>query len=281
MSEGRDLAAIRARYAADAMAWARRDGLENSRVEAAFAAVPRESYLTPPPWRIFSPGGGILDEETSDPARLYQDVLVVLDRAKGINNGQPSLHAAWMAEVDPRPGETVIQIGIGAGYYTAILAELVGEGGRIKAYEIETRLAELARRNLSSLPQVRVHAVSAVGAELPQADVVYVSAGAAAPDPAWLRCLEPGGRLVMPWQPSPFEGRTLLVRRQPGGLAVRTHGSVAFVGCIGAEARDVRARGKPAQPLVETRSVWLAAEHPPDDTATALYGEVWFSSRDV
>jgi protein-L-isoaspartate(D-aspartate) O-methyltransferase len=281
MRDGGDLTAIRARYAADAMAWARPQGFENARVEAAFATVSREAHLTPPPWRIFSPGGGIVDEETSDPARLYQDVLVVLDKPKGINNGQPSLHAAWMAEVDPRPGEAIVQIGIGTGYYTAILAQLVGEGGRVEAYEIETRLAGIAHENLAALRQVRVHAETAVGTALPEADVVYVSAGAAAPDPAWLRCLKQGGRLIMPWQPSPFEGRTLVVRRKGAGFAVRAHGSVAFVGCIGAEARDTRARGMPAQPVAETRSVVLASEHPPDGTATAIYGEVWFSSREV
>ena len=263
------------------MVWARQDGIENPRVEAAFGKVPREAYLTPPPWRIFSPGGGIVDEETSDPARLYQDVLVVLDKPKGINNGQPSLHAVWMAGVDPRPGETVVQIGIGAGYYTAILTELVGEGGRVEAYEIEPYLAEVARRNLASTPQVGVHAETAVGVELPRADVVYVSAGAVAPDAAWLRCLGGGGRLIMPWQPSPREGRTLVVRRKPGGLAARLYGNVAFVGCVGADARDVQPRGLPARPLLETRSVWLSATRPPDESATAIYGEVWFSAEPV
>ena len=39
------------------MVWARQGGIENPRVEAAFATVPRELYLPPPPWRIFPPGG--------------------------------------------------------------------------------------------------------------------------------------------------------------------------------------------------------------------------------
>ena len=275
------LRSIRARYAAEAMVWARREGIDNPRVEAAFAAVPRENYLTPPPWRIFSPGGGIVDEDTSDPARLYQDVLVVLDKPKGINNGQPSLHAMWMAGIDPQPGETIVQIGIGAGYYSAILAELVGEGGRVEAYEIEPHLAAIARGNLLSRPQVRVHAESAVGVELPPADIVYVSAGAAAPDPGWLRCLREGGRLIMPWQPTPRDGRTLVVRRGPGGFAARLYGHVGFVGCIGADARDMRARGMPGHPIGEPRSGWLTAQRPPDASATAVYDEVWFSADPV
>jgi hypothetical protein len=30
-----------------------------------------------------------------------------------------------------------------------------------------------------------------------------------------------------------------------------------------------------------THSVWLAHERPPDETATAVYGKVWFSSDEI
>lgn len=270
----------RARYAQDAMVWARSAGIEAPRVEAAFARVSRAHYLTPPPWRIFAPGG-LMEAETSDPAKLYADVLVVLDRLKGINNGQPSLHAVWMASIDPRPGETVVQIGIGAGYYTAILAELVAPGGRVEAYELEPRLAAIAAANLAGIGSVAVHPVSAVGRELPAADIVYVSAGAAAPDSGWLRALRPGGRLIMPWQPSPGCGSTLVARRREQGFAASLHSSVSFVGCIGAESGTRRPRGVPSRPLQETRAIFLTAERAPDETATAIYDEVWFSADGV
>ena len=84
---------LRARYAA---AICRDAGVDHPRVEEAFAAVTRERYLTSPPWQIFSPGG-LFEKRTSDPTDLYDDVLVVLDAEQGINNGQPSLHAAWIA----------------------------------------------------------------------------------------------------------------------------------------------------------------------------------------
>ena len=53
-------------------------------------------------------------------------MLVAIDAERGINNGQPSLHAQSIAALELKEGETVVQIGAGAGYYTAILAELVG-----------------------------------------------------------------------------------------------------------------------------------------------------------
>jgi protein-L-isoaspartate(D-aspartate) O-methyltransferase len=277
MAEDR-LPQIRAEYARRLMQSARR---ENERVEAAFAAVPRERYLTPPPWRIFSPGWG-LDLVSSDPAELYADVLVALDDRKRINNGQPSLHAAWMAATDPQPGETVVQIGIGAGYYTAILAALVGPGGRVEAYEIEPHLAEIARGNLAGLGQVRVYAQSGVGVPLPHADIVYVSAGVAAPDPGWLRALRLGARLVFPWQPDTSGGVALLVRRVPEGFAAEPFMHVAFVDCVGAGIAEARPRmTAPRARLGDTRSVCISADAPPDETANAVYADVWFSSREL
>ena len=78
----------------------RANGADNPGVEAAFAKVPREAFLGPPPWRIGS-GGTSSWASTSDPKSLYQDRLVALNRAKGINNGQPSLHALCISAVAP------------------------------------------------------------------------------------------------------------------------------------------------------------------------------------
>jgi protein-L-isoaspartate(D-aspartate) O-methyltransferase len=268
-----DTADARRRYAAAIMG---QTGAANPRVEAAFTAVPRERYLTPPPWRIFAPGG-LFDKVTADPADLYDDVLVVLDPRKGINNGQPSLHAAWMAAVDPRPGETALHVGIGAGYYTAILAHLV-EPGEVHAYEIDLPLAERAAQNLAGLANVSVHPGSGVAVDLPAAQVVYVNAGAAAPDLAWLRALQPGGRLVFPWQPTPGGGVTLVVTRTERGFAADPSMAVGFIPCVGAPGRAERIGRR--DPWA-TRSLWLTAERAPDETATAAFEHVWFSRDPV
>jgi protein-L-isoaspartate(D-aspartate) O-methyltransferase len=66
----------------------------------AFAAVPRERFVGPGPWRIRSPTWRIANPtrtddywttENSDPRHVYHDVLIALDEARGTNNGQPSL----------------------------------------------------------------------------------------------------------------------------------------------------------------------------------------------
>jgi protein-L-isoaspartate(D-aspartate) O-methyltransferase len=269
----------RERYAAQI---ARLSWITDPRIERAFATIPREAFLAPPPWTVFPPGGW-LKHPTSDPADLYDDVLVVLDSSRGVNNGQPSLHAAWLAAVDPQPGETAIHVGAGTGYYTAILAMLVLPDGHVYAYEIDATLAAMAKRHLELFEHVIVRAESAIGTDLPEADVIYVNAGLAAPDPAWLKTLQPGGRLIFPWQPFGRGGGgvAMLLTRAEGGFRARATMQVGFIECEGAEPGEVSGGQMDFEAVERTRSAWLVEERPPDETATAVYDRVWFSSDDI
>ncbi len=214
-------------------------GSKDQRLIDAFAAVPRENYVGDGPWPIFV-GSGYLPTISSDPALLYQDVLVGLDQERGINNGQPTLHARCLAAVAPAPGETVVHIGAGTGYYTAVLATLVGPAGRVIAYEIEADLATRARRNLAQFKNVEVVAASASAGALPETDVIYVNAGATHPLGSWLDALRIGGRLIFPLTPDEGFGCMLLVTRKGAtAFAAQALMRVAFIPCTG--ARDVAA----------------------------------------
>ena len=209
---------VRERRQAYAAEITRSAHVQDPRIEKAFAAVPREDFVGNPPWRVGS--GGLFGLTSSDdPARLYEDVLVAIDAERGINNGQPSLHAQAIDALRLKEGETVVQIGAGAGYYTAILAELVGPTGRVIAYEIAPDIAARAAANLARYPQVEVRARS--GAEdLPQADAIYVNAAATHPLRAWLDALKPGGRLVFPLQAAGSSGAMLIVTRPEHGASL-------------------------------------------------------------
>ena len=50
-----------------------------------------------------------------DPAYLYQDWLIALDAARGINIGEPGLHARCLDALALREGEEVLHVGAGAG----------------------------------------------------------------------------------------------------------------------------------------------------------------------
>ena len=148
-------------------------GVPKSRLTSAFAATPRERYLGPGPWKVFT-GRGYTLTPSGDPAFLYQDVVVALEEERGINNGQPALHALYLAALSVKEGESVVHIGAGTGYYTAVLAELTGVTGKVFAYEIAQSLAQRATRNLADLPNVAVYQRSGTEGLLPDCEAIYV-----------------------------------------------------------------------------------------------------------
>lgn len=257
---------------------ARLADLRDRRIEQAFATVPRENFLPPPPWTTISVG---IATVTSDVAGIYDNVLVAIDRERGINNGEPTLHAAWLDAVSPQPGETVVHVGAGLGYYTAMLACLVEPGGHVEAYEYEEDLAAKAAQNLSDYANVTVHAGSAFGRPLPQADVIYVNAGVRAPDAEWLKALKPGGRLIFPWQPREGWGPAILVERRAGGFSAKQLMTVGFISCSGTTEEAAPSQAPTEAGLAAVRSVWLTEVKSPDESAVAVYGTVWLSSAQV
>ncbi|MBN9061913.1 MAG: hypothetical protein BGP06_11935 [Rhizobiales bacterium 65-9] len=202
------------------------------RMERAFALVPREHFLGPPPWAALTGLRGVI--ETSDPIHLYQNVLVAIDRARGVNNGEPCLHGQLIAALHPQRGERALHIGCGTGYYTAILATLVAPDGRVTGYEILDDLASAAARNLAPWENADVIAGSGADAALPAADMIYVSAGSTRPADAWLDALVDGGRLVFPLIGAKRDGVALLVSRRGVAFDATVISRVSFITCAGA-----------------------------------------------
>jgi protein-L-isoaspartate(D-aspartate) O-methyltransferase len=184
----------------------------------AFATVPRERFVGPGPWRVKSPMRihDYWTTDDADPRHVYHDVLIALDEARGINNGQPSLWALLLDELDMRTGEQVLHLGCGTGYYTAIAAELVGAVGKVTAIEIDSSLAEKASKALTPWPQVTVRNADGARIAFDPIDVIVVSAGATHPLASWLDALKPGGRLLFPMTTS---------RRGPGAALMVTRGA--------------------------------------------------------
>lgn len=205
-----------------------------SEIAAAFASTPREQFVGAPPWRIFT-RTGYVEAPSDDPSFLYQDVVVPLSSEGPLNNGQPTLHALCLAALAPKRGEHVVHVGAGTGYYTTLLAKLVGETGRVDAYEIEPALAQRASDNLAAFPNVRVHHRSGAEGPLAACDVLYVNAGATEPMAVWLDALRPMGRLLFPMTPDTGVGAMLLVTRlEDGAFAARFLLQAQFVPCTGA-----------------------------------------------
>lgn len=255
-------------------------GSADPRIGEVFERLPRENFLPPGPWHMLV-AQRYLETPSSDPAHLYQNALVAIDTERGINNGEPLLHAAWLGAVAPRPGDTVIHIGAGGGYYTAALAMLVEPGGSVIAYEIEADLADMARRNLALYANVTLVGGDAVNAKLARADIIYVNAGVTAPPVHWLKALGPGGRMIFPWRPTPEIGLAVKVTRLRSGFDVQIVGNSWFIPCRGASDAETSLKSPTPREAEASRSIVPTAARAPDTSATAVYPDVWFSSEAV
>jgi protein-L-isoaspartate(D-aspartate) O-methyltransferase len=190
-----ELAIVRRAYAKQIVSFFE---VNDARIEAAFAEVPRERYLGPGPWQAMRAVFNYVTTPSDDPVYLYTDRLFGLITGKGVNNGQPSLHAALLANAGVAVGEHVVHIGAGTGYYSAILAHLVGPAGRVTAAEFDPELASRAARSLLGIPNVHVLTGDACQMSFDPADVIYVNAGFSRIPLSWLDALRDGGRLILP-----------------------------------------------------------------------------------
>ena len=210
----------------------------------AFAAVPRERFLPRGPWLVLEGAAGYESTPDADPTRVYRDSAIAIDAARLLNSSQPSLAAGILAALEIRPGETVVHVGCASGYYTAIVAELVGARGRVIGFEISPAIASWAKRNLRGWRQVELRQADALDGALPQADVVWIDGGVTQLREAWLDALRSGGRLALPLtavraavRAPRFTrnhiGRVLFVRREPAGLRAHFGEGVAIMGLLG------------------------------------------------
>jgi protein-L-isoaspartate(D-aspartate) O-methyltransferase len=189
------LAAARHGYARKVLAAHK---LDDPRLEAAFAYVRREDFLGPGPWQLFTRGEGYRLTPDDDPIHLYQDIGVGIIPERGLNNGVPQFLAFLIHLGQLREGEHAVHVGAGVGYYTAIMARLVGPTGKITAIEYVPELARRAIANLAGNSHVRAMQGDGSAMTFEPADVVYVNAGASKPSANWLDALKEGGRLILP-----------------------------------------------------------------------------------
>jgi protein-L-isoaspartate(D-aspartate) O-methyltransferase len=261
-------------------------GMPKSRLTSAFMATPREHYLGPGPWKVFTPRGYI-QTPSDDPAFLYQDVVVALEEERGINNGQPTLHALCLAALNVMEGETIVHIGAGSGYYTAVLAKLAGPSGKVSAYEIEPALAERATQCLAGLPNVTVRGQSGAEGLIPNCTAIYVSAGSTAPLRSWLDALRPSGRLLFPLTPDgvgdmPGLGGMLLITRvTEERFDARFISPAMFIPCVGARDEETAKKLAEAFKRGDFRKVRsLRFEASPDETCWCSGNGWWLSTSE-
>jgi protein-L-isoaspartate(D-aspartate) O-methyltransferase len=291
---GRRSRRLRAAREGLAAALVEQGAIHSPNLRDAFARVPRERFLPPGPWLVLAAGTGYESTPDADGARVYQDLAIAIDPNRLLNNSQPSLMAAVLEALAVREGDEALHLGCATGYYTALLAELVGSRGRVLAVEISPEIAERARRNLRGWRQVEVRQGDVLDATLPEVDVLWIDAGVTRVRTPWLDALRPGGRLAAPLTAvrAPVRvarvvrnhmGRMLFVRREAEGFAARLGPGVAVMALHGGrdpdEQRLVDAAFR-AGGWDQVRSL-RRDPHPPERDCWAHYGETCLSKRPV
>jgi protein-L-isoaspartate(D-aspartate) O-methyltransferase len=241
MTSEDELKIIRRAYAKQVLAAMQ---VSDERVEDAFAAIRREDFLGPGPWPILR-YERYVPTPSADPLYLYANVLVGILPKRKLNNGEPSFHARAIAAAAPAAGEHVVHIGAGVGYYTAIMAYLVGPAGRVTAIEYDGELAVQAKQNLSSWRNAEVIHGDGTVAAFDLADVIYVNAGVTKPLDIWLDHLNDNGRLVIPLSTDKgfhHDGPPIPIQKRGAVFCIQRHGddytatrvsAVAIIPCEG------------------------------------------------
>jgi protein-L-isoaspartate(D-aspartate) O-methyltransferase len=151
----------------------------------------------------------------------------------GQTNSQPTTVRAMLALLDVHEGQSVLDVGCGSAWSTALLAHLVGPSGSVVGVEIVPALVEMGRAHLSAhtFPQARIEPAAPDVLGRPDDapyDRVLVSAEATSLPHQLVDQLRVGGAMVVP-----VAGWMYEVRRTDAGPDVVRHGRFAFVPLIG------------------------------------------------
>jgi protein-L-isoaspartate(D-aspartate) O-methyltransferase len=163
--------------------------LDNPRLRAAFQAVRREHFLPGIP-----------------PERIYEDDAVTChtrpDGTPLSSSSQPTVMALMLNQLDPQPGDHVMEIGAGSGYNAALLAHLLTPKGQVTTIDLDPDVAAAARANLTRAGVDGVVVRTGDGwlgtPDHGPFDRIEVTVSVRDLAPAWTAQLAPAGVLVAP-----------------------------------------------------------------------------------
>ena len=184
--------------------------MKTSALDKAFENTPRANFLP-------------------EDVRYLADYDEALPIGYGQTNSQPFVVRQMLKWLDVRVGQKVLDVGSGSGWTSALLANLVGDKGKVTAVEIVPELVQMGKLNCKAtgVKNVTFHKSGKVfgwPASAPY-DRILVSASADYLPDELIDQLAPGGRIVIP-----VEHDILIIDKDNRGKLTRTvHEGYVFV----------------------------------------------------
>jgi protein-L-isoaspartate(D-aspartate) O-methyltransferase len=235
MTTARDInaeMAARAQEFREAMVTALRElgAIRREQVAAAFGRVPRHLFVPGEPLEtVYAPTRAIVTKRNEQGAATS-------------SLSEAHIQAVMLEQAQLEPGMTVLEIGTG-GYNAALIAELVGETGKVISVDIDPDIVDRARDCLTSAGYDQVNVVLADAEngvpDYAPYDRVIVTAGAWDIPPAWGDQLADGGRIVVPLRMRSLT-RSVAFQRDGSHLVSRDYRLCGFVPMQGTGAHSER-----------------------------------------
>jgi len=190
-------------------------GIDDLAILQLFDQVPRHIFLPEGVW-----------------PRAYEDAPIPIGYSQTAS--QPSLQALYLSVLNSTPDDTVLEIGTGSGFLTALLALSAD-----RVYSVE-RIRELSVRARSALDQLHIKNVALMVGDgtigwrkYAPFDVIVVSAASPTVPPAFVDQLAEGGRLLIPVGTRERQELVLLRNEDSEIHEEIIHGDCTFVPLLG------------------------------------------------
>ena len=194
----------------------KRRGIDETAIQDAFLAVPREAFIG-----------------SNNSHLAYGDHPLPI--AAGQTISQPYIVALMIQAAEIKSGDKVLEVGAGSGYAAAVISRIAG---RVIAIERQHELVDVASERIRRLGYYNVEIVEGDGTkgcpEYAPYDAILAAASGSHVPKALIEQLAWGGRIVMPVGDPGWVQKLIKVTKQADGtLSQETLGDVRFVPLIG------------------------------------------------
>jgi protein-L-isoaspartate(D-aspartate) O-methyltransferase len=191
----------------------------------ALVQVPRHAFIPDQAWATASASRGAhwIDRHDEPQAwweAVYSDAVIYTQLDDGStaltaenaaktfsptsSASSPLLINAFLRQLDPLPGDRVLEIGTGTGWTTGLLSYLTGGDEHVTSVEIDAALSAVAERNLDQIgmsPRLVIDDGEKGTPSHAPFDRIHVTCGVREIPYAWIEQTRPGGIIVLPYEP--------------------------------------------------------------------------------